>query len=112
MGLDSFWVDENNNAASVEGNLKICGGMFSGNGNTSFRGKVYNHLVEQITGVSLYQEEISAAIVKDMAGKLTQEFEKNPQAPFGEFFMGEEWSDLVKMFQLHAEAGHKLVGWW
>ena len=38
--------------AGVDG---LCGGMFSGHGNGSFRGKVYNDFVEEITRESLYQ---------------------------------------------------------
>jgi hypothetical protein len=33
----------------------LTGGIFSGNGSGSFRGKVYDMLVEEATGQSLYQ---------------------------------------------------------
>jgi len=35
-----------------------------------FRGKLYNNLVEKVTGVSLYNEYIPPAIVSEMYGKI------------------------------------------
>jgi hypothetical protein len=70
MGLDNLWKKNDNETASVEGNFQICGGMFSGHGNDSFRGKVYHRLVEDITGISLYgytneSDIIPNEIIKD-----------------------------------------------
>lgn len=105
MGLDSMW------SGSVEGNFDVCGGIFSGHGNSSFRGKVYNHLIERVTGVSLYQDEIPNTTIVEMGRKLGQiPFDDvqriDPNIEQKEFF------DLVTMFQSHGSAGHSLRGWW
>jgi hypothetical protein len=104
MGLDSYWMHKGEEA-SVEGDFKICGGLMSGHGNSSFRGKVYDKAVEAITGVSLYQERIGNETVKEMTKKMQE-------ASVPDEFDKEQWLDFVKMFQLHAEAGHELAGRW
>ena len=57
MGLDSFWRHPIEGTPDLEFNppLTLCGGMLSGNGQGSFRGKVYEDVIKSITGVSLYQ---------------------------------------------------------
>lgn len=111
MGLDSFWRGEDGSEGTVEGQYNVCGGMFSGHGNSSFRGKVYSQVVETLTGVSLYQEEIPSLTIKQMAEKLSA-------APYSRAVLAdsrldpEEWQDLVRMFQEHAKKDHKLHGWW
>ena len=116
MGLDNLWKKNDNEDARVEGDFKIYGGMFSDNGNTSFRGKVYARLVEDITGISLYgytneSDEISNEIVKDMADALE---ETEWQDSFVENYDIEEqeFKDLAKMFRLHGDAGHYLVAFY
>lgn len=105
MGLDSMW------SGSVEGNFDVCGGIFSGHGNSSFRGKVYNNLIEEVTGVSLYQEEIPNSTILEMGRKLGQ-------IPFDDVkkiapnIEQKEFFDVVLMFQTHGKAGHSLRGWW
>ena len=110
MGLDSFWMQDNERA-SVPGEFRICGGMLSGHGNDSFRGKVYNDIIESLTGVSLYQEKIPNETVKQMSDKL--------DCHVWNRFIGEQFdisedsfNDLLLMFRLHSQAGHDLVGWW
>jgi hypothetical protein len=111
MGLDNFWRVSGEQEGVVEGSFNICGGMFSGSGNSSFRGKVYNSLVEKITGVSLYQEEIPSNVVKEMADKLEEQpYNGNWEHLFG--INEDEYKDLVGMFVKHAEEDHYLVGWW
>ena len=105
MGLDSMW------SGSVEGNFDLCGGMFSGHGNDSFRGKVYIALVEAITGVSLYQEEIPNSTVVEMGRKLG-EVPLSDVRKFDPDIPHKEFCDLVTMFQSHGRAGHVLRGWW
>src|SRR5678816_4248612 len=80
MGLDTYAVrpekDADGNYPRAEPEHftevgQLCGGMFSGNGNDgSFRGKVYSHSIEEVTGVSLYQEFIDPAIVEAMSRTL------------------------------------------
>ena len=111
MGLDCYWVGENDSKASVPGKFKICGGMFSGHGNDSFRGKVYNDVVESETGVSLYQEEIDSETIKKMAETLGN-IKWNSQFGFKYNIDSDEFTDLVRMFKAHADEGHKIRGWW
>ena len=110
MGLDSYWKDSKTGEVVHLGkDYKLCGGLMSGHGDGSFRGKVYDSLVEEITGVSLYSERIPNATVKEMASKLaaanTEELEGFEITP-------EEFKNLVQMFQDYAEAGCDLSGWW
>ena len=70
MGLDSYWLDGDKKKASVPGHFRLVGGMLSGHGNDSFRGKCYAGLVESVTGVSLYQELIAPEVVREMSDKL------------------------------------------
>ena len=94
MGLDSFWrmpTDEvrqgETNVRSTQDNhpqhptfnppLHLCGGMLSGSGEGSFRGKVYNELIERLnelierlTGVSLYEETLPNNVIRMMADHL------------------------------------------
>ena len=115
MGLDNLWKKNDNETASVEGEFQICGGMFSGSGNDSFRGKVYHRFVEDVTEVSLYGDretnEISNETVKKMADDL-EATEWRDSYIENYDIVEEEFRDLVKMFRLHADAGHYLVSSW
>ncbi|NCA13187.1 MAG: hypothetical protein EBS89_03490 [Proteobacteria bacterium] len=111
MGLDSFWVDENSKKASVPGEFRLVGGMLSGHGNDSFRGKCYNGIVEAVTGVSLYQEKIGNEVVREMSDKLGA-VQWSSQFGFDHDIDESEFRDLVRMFRLHADEGHSLCGWW
>jgi hypothetical protein len=116
MGLDNIWKKNDNEDARVEGEFKICSGMFSDNGNTSFRGKVYHRLVEDITGICLYgytneSDIIPNEIIRDMADAL----EATPFIPeYISYYDIEEdeFRDLAKMFRLHGDAGHYLVAFY
>ena len=113
MGLDSFWVDAEGKSASVEGKFEICGGMLSGHGNDSFRGKRYAGFIQESTGVSLYQESIPASVVKEMAEKLVNLTWANKQTLMcNQELYEQEINDLIKMFKLHADSGHEIRGWW
>jgi hypothetical protein len=111
MGLDNYWKKNAEEYGEIEGEFKVCGGILSGNGNDSFRGKVYHRLVEDITGEDLYQDVIENDTIKEMAESL-ESATYNPQ--YNEFYYidEEEFRDLVKMFRLHADAGHYLESCW
>jgi hypothetical protein len=115
MGLDNYWKKSKEEAGTIEGDFKICCGVFSGSGNESFRGKVYHRLVEDITGVSLYGDpetcEIPSETVKQMAIDL-EETEWRDSYIQNYDIEEDEFKDLVKMFRLHADAGHYLVAWY
>ena len=115
MGLDNYWKKSKEEAGTIEGDFKICCGIFSGSGNESFRGKVYARLVEDITGVSLYGDpetcEIPSEIVKDMAeGLEATEWRDSYIQNYD--IEEQEFKDLVRMFRLHADAGHYLLAWY
>ena len=115
MGLDCFWYEQNRTErASVDGDFSLCGGMLSGVGNDSFRGKVYNDLVELATGVSLYQEWIDNETISAMADAL-EAFDFSiytEDATCTWQIRPEEFQDLKTIFRLHADAGNVLHGWW
>lgn len=112
MGLDSFWSkDKETVHLEFDPPLNLCGGLFSGNGNGSFRGKVYSELIEWATGESLYQERIPNETVKDMARKLNGiEFQEFLNMDY--YCSEEQWADLQRMFKAYADAGADLLGWW
>lgn len=115
MGLDNFWKKSKDEAGVIEGEFNICGGMFSGSGNDSFRGKVYAQFVEDVTEVSLYGDpdtyEVPNEIVKKMADDLeATEWRDSYIENYG--IEEQEFKDLVRMFRLHADAGHYLYAWY
>ena len=115
MGLDNIWKKSKDEAGVIEGEFKVCGGMFSGSGNDSFRGKVYARLVEDITGVSLYGDpetfETPSETVKQMADDL-EATEWRDSYIQNYDIEEQEFKDLVRMFRLHADAGHYLLAWY
>ena len=111
MGLDNYWMKAKEEFGHIEGEFKICGGMLSGNGNDSFRGKVYARIIKDITNEDLYDDMISNETVKQMADDL--ENTKFIPEYIAEYDIEkDEFEDLVKMFRLHADAGHYLVSSW
>jgi len=115
MGLDNYWKKNKDEDGVIEGNFNICGGMFSGSGNDSFRGKVYHRFVEDVTGVSLYGDletfETSNETVKQMADDLTATEWRDSYIQNYDI-EEQEFKDLVRMFRLHADAGHYLLAWY
>ena len=111
MGLDNYWMKNKEELGEVEGEFKICGGMLSGNGNDSFRGKVYFRFIEDVCNENLYDEMISNETVKQMADDL-EATEWRDSYIENYDIEEEEFKDLVKMFRLHADAGHYLVSSW
>jgi hypothetical protein len=115
MGLDNYWMKNKEELGTIEGEFKICGGMLSGHGNDSFRGKVYHRFVEDVTDVSLYGDrdtnEIPIETVKKMADDL-EATEWRDSYIENYDIEEEEFKDLVRMFRLHADAGHYLVSSW
>ena len=115
MGLDNYWMKSKEEAGNIEGNFKVCGGIFSENGNDSFRGKVYHRFVEDVTGVSLYGDPDTGEIPNETVMKMADDLEATVwQESYIENYdiVEYEFKDLVKMFRLHADAGHYLVSSW
>jgi len=115
MGLDNIWKKNKDENGVIEGEFKICGGVFSGHGNDSFRGKVYERFVEDVTGVSLYGDpetfETSNETVKQMADDLDATEWRDSYIQNYDI-EEHEFKDLVRMFRLHADAGHYLLAWY
>ena len=111
MGLDNYWMKNKEELGEVEGEFKICGGMLSGHGNDSFRGKVYCRFIEDVCNENLYDEMIPNETVKQMADDL-EATEWRDSYIENYDIEEEEFKDLVKMFRLHADAGHYLVSSW
>lgn len=123
MGLDNAWVLPGDNGCSkhpkFDPPLNLVGGIFSGYGRCSFRGKVYIDRIEKITGESLYQQKISNIVIRKMAEKIrefraTEEFFRDYHHWQGDTFdrFLSEMDDLRRMFITYAETGASLVGWW
>ena len=112
MGLDNYWMKDKNVPGVIEGDFKVCGGMLSGNGNDSFRGKVYSRFVQDVTGVSLYGDVDTLLIDSDTVKEMADDLEATEWSDsYIENYdiIEEEFKDLVRMFRLHADAGHYLL---
>jgi hypothetical protein len=115
MGLDNYWMKSKEEPGIIEGIFKICGGIFSENGNDSFRGKVYYQFVKDVTEVSLYGDPDTGIIPNETVKKMADDLEKTEwRDSYVENYDIEEqeFRDLVRMFKLHAEAGHYLRSWY
>jgi hypothetical protein len=104
MGLDNFWT------GSVDGEFHICGGTFSSNGNDSFRGKVYNCLIIDLTDYSLY-DDLSEDQVRRISAVLQDTSYERAKEAAGRDISLQEWTDFQRMWAAHAEAGHELKAW-
>jgi len=122
MGLDTyaaklrggnvFLSDDDKNAFAKARLNHICYGIFSA-APWAFRGKVYNALVVEVTGVSLYQEYIQPRTVAQMAKKLGQLDAKRIADLSDRYSRSvDEIRDLIKFFAICAERGLGLAGWW
>ena len=116
MGLDNYWKvgdkEVGEDDVTFEPPLHLCGGMCSGNGQSSFRGKVYAELIEGVTGYSLYEEKLMNGEVCRIASQL----ENTPWSEAKEHdtwdITEEEYEDLKRMFRAYADAGAILLSWW
>jgi len=84
-------------------------------GLADLRGKVYSHLIEQISGESLYRESINNATVAKIADSLDDFLEypeKYRDVVFTYNLNRKETVQLAKWFRAAADNGCYLVGWW
>ena len=126
MGLDTYAsrtpgdveLTAEDTAAFEAAAPQLCGGMYSG-GEASFRGKIYDGLILEATGESLYQEWITPEAVKQLAEKLG-EYAPQQLAAISEsievsedrMLSAGECVELQKFLRVCAEQGLGLVGWW
>lgn len=128
MGLDSFWHNDawlDEEGECIEGypptpfeDINLVGGIFSGSGGGSFRGKVYDEFIVAISDISLYQEEISNEEVTNIADILEEmtwmeaKMYHSEDHRFNHPETEKEFEDLCRMFRFYADEGCVLHGWW
>lgn len=118
-------------AAGFESVPSLAGGIFSGNGcDGSFRGKCYAGLVEEVTGYSLYEDELPPPVVLEMARMLREASDERPLPGSAEEALKELReqanddvypADLASAYDLYAMAcffeacasqGYSVVSWY
>lgn len=121
MGLDTYavMVKEDGEFEFADPALfkdvgSLCGGIFSGNGNDgSFRGKVYDQVVEEATGETLYQELIPPETVARMSEAFDGWLAAHPYDYEGEYDITiAELQALADFLRVCKEHGLGLHGWW
>jgi hypothetical protein len=92
--------------------------MLSGDGEVSFRGKVYNYAVSRIaTALEDYLATGDGGFEYDewpprpprarrVRGPCREEIELRRR------YADAEWADLARMFRAYADLGAELIGWW
>lgn len=120
MGLDNYWFvgsedDPQEVIVPFDPPLHLIGGIFSGHGSGSFRGKVYAGVIEAVSGVSIYDDQDNAT-VKRIADAL-DDYTGNPYEQLEEWGLTQEeaeahFKDLQRMFRAYADRGAWLHAWW
>ena len=115
MGLDSYLFREEPGDTRFDLPHSLCGSFFFSNHGEdgSFRGKVYDDLIYEVTGYTLYTEEYTPEQVVDIAdrlGRLGKVQIKDLAAKHG--CTVEEIEALVTLFQQAKEKGCRYMGWW
>jgi hypothetical protein len=116
MGLDTYasrsrddiLLSDEDLLAFAEADISLCGGIFSGN-DGSFRGKIYELMILEITTQSLHQDWISPETVQEMYHALI-DFDPE-EADFYDRTPGEVL-ELRKFFKVCCERGLGLIGSW
>ena len=119
MGLDSYFgrfvngtLEEDEDIQWPEVNLT--GGIMSGHGDGSFRGKVYEDMFAAMTGDTLYHAKQSSEWVQQMSIAMIK-FTADEQRLE---LLTNEWHDkdhilgFVAMFACAAHNNLEYVGWW
>jgi hypothetical protein len=124
MGLDSYAsrspgdvvLTEEDTAAFANADLELCGGLYSGDGGASFRGKVYASLILEVAEEDIYEEWLPPAAVgriSDALGKRTpDELASLYEETAGRWSTTpKQMADLQRFFAICAERGLGLIGW-
>lgn len=95
-------------------NIELVGGLVSGNGPHSFRGKVYDGFVRDVAGQSLHVEKLNGDDLEVVAEALDElEWEKMDTSKRGVFHNGkDEFESFQRMFREMVDAGAWLTAWW
>lgn len=116
MGLDTYAsrsadeiiLNDEDLQAFSKAEITLCGGILSGN-DGSFRGKIYQMMIMDITNQSLHQDWISPETVEEMYKAL---LDFNPDdADYYERTPGEVF-ELRKFFKVCCDQGLGLIGSW
>lgn len=93
----------------------LCGGIFS-TGRSSFRGKVYNDVVEHFTGYTLYEDILGPEDVREIAVALNAVTENRFVDEFHEFnswgITYGEVQQLAEWFHIVAEEDGSVISWY
>ena len=125
MGLDIYAMETKNADPKLFEGIRLCGGEL----HTSFRGKVYESLVQWMTGdeVTLYQEVIPFDDLRKLADQFALFFKENPddakaQELLNDIFYNTKQTDyahtvdevrnLSKFFNICLDNNLHLRGWW
>ena len=76
------------------------------------RGKYYYYIINELTGVNLYQEEINNKTVNHIATVLENQKKDWHSVDSGYHYSIEEIKMLAKWFRAAADNGCFLEGWW
>jgi len=95
---------------------EMIGGMCSGTGSDgSFRGKAYYDLVEQLTGFSLFEEELPPPVVQKMALMLRASV-NGQQGPPSAWCQDQRTADDVEalacFFEACSKMGYSVISWY
>ena len=123
MGLDVYAVHAPGLGLTAEdarafddAGIELCSGIYS-NIAGSFRGKVYDTLIQDLTGIGLYQVWIPPETVRQMAEALhcvdPQVFEKELALNYSwEKYSADTITNLCKFFDICAKRNLGLSGNW
>jgi hypothetical protein len=126
MGLDTLAsrspddvvLSDEDTAAFEETGIDLCGGMGS-DGVTSIRGKVYAGLVLEATGISLYEAWLAPEVVARLSRALDArsavdlaDLWDSIDGRGGSGHSSVETAGLKTFFDVCAERGLGLIGWW
>jgi hypothetical protein len=126
MGLDCYWNKPNEKkSAPLDFEPPLCfedhhDWQIRRDGWAMFRGKVFDTVVQQITGQTLYVEWMPPSTVQGVARKL-EEYVAAPwklppsedMDPTGwEFWTIQEIAEIARMFRAYGDAGYGLFGSW
>ncbi len=112
MGLENFWQIDEDTPGFIEGDFQVVYGPFSNKGNSSFRGKAYDDIIEPITGVSLYEDKIEIETIRKMNEKIQECSCEKARELAGYDLKEKEWKDFQKMWDAHTKTGHYLISWY
>lgn len=114
MGLDNYWyLPAGRKDPTKNKEFRLYGGMFSGNGQGSFRGGVYEPLIKEATGdeYSLYSDILfnkDLIVILEALNKFKFRVRKWSQYDIDE----KQFEDLKKMFELYIKADAILISWY